>query len=251
MPPLPHRDLTRILGVQSNGVCARIKVHLEVSCDDVAKNFELPGLAGRLRFVPIERVYEPAVGREVSVNKILPVRDVLAVGGIELAEMVREQHKFQYEHTALLLLLLLLGLRELLCVEVPLLHLLHLHPLPLLVQRLHLLLTHGLLLAWLRLVGWLSLLLVLLALLRRLSLCRLRSLLMVLFIGVRHPRLWSHLRSLLRMASLLICRSGLASLVALLRVGLLHRQLLLHLLILLSRLLLLLESHLLSLHMRW
>lgn len=96
---------------------------------------------------------------------------------------------------------------------------------------------------WVLLALWLALLPLLRVLLR----CRL-----VLLVRVRHSRLRSHLARLLPLCALLVGSAWLPALVAVLRVGLLHRELLLlYLLVLLLRRLMSHEHLLLLLHQVW
>lgn len=224
---------------------------------------------------------ESPFSRKVSVNERMPHCDIFARNTIEAAEMIAKLDGSENEDAVTRLLLSLLSLLPLLLQHHSLLLSLKLslplHNLKLL--RIHRrLLLLALLLALLR-IGLLSgllasrCLLILLILLRRLLLlllllallglallvvllCVLLSVGLTLFIWICRARLWSHLLSrVLCLSTLLILRSRLSALVALLRVCVLHTNLCLrlrHLLILLLRLLLLLKTrqHLLLLQVR-
>ncbi len=181
----------------------------------------------------VNRVHKSSLGGEMLVDDLLPQRDLLASFCSERAQLVTQVYKPQNGlalHVLLRLLrlsyaylvchaLLRLGLRLLLHQALSLLH--HLHLL-LLLLRGHLLLTlllHVLLrslLLLLALSAWLW------------GVLRLR---LVLLVRIRHTRLRTHLRSLLLLTWMLIRGTGLATLIALLGISVLHRELmLLHLL---------------------
>ena len=165
------------------------------------------------------------------VDESSPMIDVSASLRIELTQVVAHAKEEQYCLPVQLLILAHLLLSQ--SILLLLLLLLPHHHLSLL-QGLHVLRAHLLLLALLLCVLLLSSLLVLLTLL--LPLLGLLGALwcwrLARLIRVCHARLRTHLTWMLTLCTLLVRRPWLSSLVAALRVGLLHRKLLLHLMML-------------------